>query len=191
MKKTLLILLLCAVVVSRVSAATVVSFVYSGTDGVNTQTTAQGSFSFANSALSTVTLSDLTTFTLHQTVNSGSGAAIGFFDFTKTNLTSFSISLANNQVTAAAFQTAFKLQTSSPTGTTFKSQDFIALSATTAKTQYRDQFFPIPPPPSDETAGPIQFVVPEPSSILLVLCGITIFALIKRPNPYERCQVRE
>ena len=157
-------------------AATVVGFNYLGTDGNNTQTFSSGQFTIANSALSVITLSDLTSFTLQQTVNNGNGAAIGIFNFTKTDLLSFNVSLNNGLVTAAAFETKFNLQTSSPTNDEFKSQNFIALSATAAKTQYRDQLFQIPPPPTNHTSGAISFsTVPEPTcGALILVCSLLL-----------------
>ena len=179
MKTRFYLLVFSAALALRVSAATI-AFTYSGTDGGNAQTTAQGSFSYANASLTTITLADLTSFTLHQTVNSANGLAIGFFDFTKPDLLAFSIARTGTRVTAAAFETGFRLQTSSPTGTTFKTENFIALTATTAKTQYRDQFFPQPPPPSNYTAGPIAFVAPEPSSAAFLIAGLATFVSARR-----------
>ena len=152
-------------------AATIVSFSYLGTNGLNSQTTSIGQFTFSNAGLSLVTLSDLSSFTIEQTVNSSSGAA---------DLLTFNVSLSNGQITGATFETKFNLQTSSPTNTLFKSQNFVVLSSTTAKTQYRDQFFPTPPPPTNDTSGPISFTtVPEPTTSAFLL-GTLVLSAVSR-----------
>jgi hypothetical protein len=56
-------------------------------------------------------------FTRHQNISNG--VAIGYFDFTKADLISFSLTLTNGVVTDATFQTQKKQETSSPTNTDF------------------------------------------------------------------------
>ena len=159
-------------------APTVVTFTYLGTDGENKQTTADGSFSFSNAGLTTVTLADLSSFSLHQVVSSSNRPVIGVFDFDKSNLVAFSISISNGLVVDATFETTFKPQTSSPTGTDFKPQRFLGLTATEAVTQYREQFAPPSIPPTNDTSGILQFsTVPEPSSACFLLSGVALLTL--------------
>jgi hypothetical protein len=171
--------LLLTITAAHASAA-IVTFAYSGTGGSSTQTTAEGSFTFADPTAFSLTLSDLISFTLHQTVAAGNGAVIGFFDFTKSDLVSFAVSISNSEVVGAAFETQFKAQTSSPTGTDFKPQRFVDLSVTEAKTEFQDLGGFI----STDTVGTIVFSnVPEPSSVLLVLfSGFLIMISRRRPN---------
>ena len=163
-------LIISAFICATLQAATI-TFSYDGSDGSQSHTTASGQFVFPNASVTSLSLADLSAFTLNQTVNISNGAAIGYFNFTKADLVSFSITLTNGVVTNAAFQTQKKQETSSPTNTDFHAQNFIALTATTAKTQYGDGFT------ENDTSGPISFSsVPEPSASVLTLFGIYVLA---------------
>jgi hypothetical protein len=177
----ILSLILSAFLCGTLQAATI-TFSYDGSDGANSHTTAIGQFVFPNADATSLTLTDLSSFTLHQTANISNGVAIGYFDFTKSDLISFSLTLANGVVTNAAFQTQKRQETSSPTNTDFHAQNFIALTATTAKTQYGDGFT------SDDTSGPIAFSsVPEPSACALTLLGFYVLTFRRAKRASQRC----
>lgn len=164
--------ILLSALLSSSAESAIVSFVYDGTDGGNTRITATGQFSFLNANAASLSLADLTSFTLHEISNSGNGLAIGYFDFTKADLISFTVALADGVVTNATFQTQKKQETSSPTNTDYHAHNFVALSATTGKTQYGDGAT------VDHTFGALTFSpVPEPSAVGFLLAGVSLLAI--------------
>jgi len=162
--------------------AAVVTFDHFGSNSWPSTTTASGSFSFSGSTTQQLSLNDITNFSIHLTVESGNGAVIGYFDFSKIDLVSFSITLSDGVVTAATFETKKKQETSSPTNTDFHAYNFVALSSTSAKTQYGDGFT------SDATFGTLNFSsVPEPSIFSFCFLAFIAFILFKANGRTRRC----
>jgi hypothetical protein len=181
------ILSLVLAAVCDIAAAGVINFSYTGSNGGTFSADGSGSFSFADSP-SSLDLSDLQSFAFHTTFSdTAGGTTIIVFDYSLSDLLSFSATLSGANLASIAFSTRAIF----PTSAIFPCDDCDPLPASFILTssggaQGSTCFgFPGDDNPCVITRGTIT-VIPEPATVALFILGLSGLALTRRRRALTR-----